>query len=115
MQVALERRDIGEKHGMKGDVERREGNEEARLKETILVIKASGCGEFGHVRAWVSEDQWLQDAEEGSKGLRIKAVLEEPRAAKKGASGPLHERYENEWRVRGYPLLVPDGVSRRLQ
>jgi hypothetical protein len=100
---------------MKTDVERREGNEEARAKGDDLGHKSKWlCGIRPCARAWVCEGQWLQDAEEGSKGLR-KAGLEEPRAAKKGASGPLHERYENEWKARGYPLLVPDGVFRRLQ
>ena len=67
-----------EKLGMKGNVERREGNEEARLNETILVIKASGCGESGNVRAWVFEDQWLQDAGRRKQGSENKGGLEEP-------------------------------------
>lgn len=75
------------KLGMKADVERREGNEEARLKETNLVIKASGCGEFGYVRVrgYMRTNGSKMPKKEGSKGLR-KAVLEEPRAASQEGS-----------------------------
>lgn len=73
---------------MKRRVERWEGNEEARLRGDDLVIKANGCGEFGIVRAWVTQDQWLQDAE-GSKGVRTKGGFGEP-CTTKGRDGPFH-------------------------